>query len=71
MAGGGKIYTVGRIASGAIAASFIVLGQHIVNLTPLLYVVTLHFPNMAMSPPNPLPLTHRLRLHSSFLSRTG
>jgi len=61
MAGGGKIYTVERVGSGAIAASVMgVLGQHIDNLKP---VVTQHLPNMALSLPYLLPST-------SFLSRT-
>jgi hypothetical protein len=63
MAGGGEIYTVGRVASGAIAASVMgVLGQHIDNLDASAFQ---HFPNMAMALPNLVPLTHRLGLHPS------
>ena len=54
----------------AIAALVIVLGQHIDNSTPPPYLVTQKFPNMALSLPNLVPLTHQLRRHSSFLSRT-
>ena len=44
MAGGDKIYTVGRVASGAIAASVMgVLEQYIDKLRPPPYVVTQHF----------------------------
>jgi hypothetical protein len=57
-AGGSKIYTVGRVASGAIAASVIgVLGQHFDNLTPPPYTIT---SNMALALPNLLPCRHRV-----------
>jgi hypothetical protein len=66
---GRDLYGFGRAAGGAIAASAMgVLGQHIDNLTPPpsnIFQIW-HWHSQIW-----LPLTHRLHLHPSFLSRTA